>query len=167
MHFRKKCIFEKCIFEKCIFENAFFENFANFWRARSRLYQNEINMRLTAFFKLYNIIANVEFWPDVAKLCRNNELCFQNKLLEIDHHIDKLLLVLIISRLADVGVRQDDAQLRVVHPARHERDPEDEADVEPVPELALELQLVPVAELRDDLCNRERVTLTRSDPKTV
>ena len=29
---------------------------ANFWRARSRLYQNEIlqeNMRLTAFFKLY------------------------------------------------------------------------------------------------------------------
>ena len=29
-------------------------NFANFWRARSRLYQNEIlqeNMRLTAFFK--------------------------------------------------------------------------------------------------------------------
>ena len=40
------------------FENAFFENFANFWRARSRLYQNEIlqqNMRLTAFFKLYKI----------------------------------------------------------------------------------------------------------------
>ena len=39
-------------------ENAFFENFANFWRARSRLYQNEIlqqNMRLTAFFKLYKI----------------------------------------------------------------------------------------------------------------
>ena len=36
----------------------FFENFANFWRARSRLYQNEIlqqNMRLTAFFKLYKI----------------------------------------------------------------------------------------------------------------
>ena len=35
---------------------AFF--FANFWRARSRLYQNEIlqeNMRLTAFFKLYKI----------------------------------------------------------------------------------------------------------------
>ena len=30
------------------FENTFFENFANFWRARSRLYQNEIlqeNMR--------------------------------------------------------------------------------------------------------------------------
>ena len=40
------------------FENAFFENFAIFWRARSRLYQNEIlqeNMRLTAFFKLYKI----------------------------------------------------------------------------------------------------------------
>ena len=34
------------------------QNFANFWRARSRLYQNEIlqeNMRLTAFFKLYKI----------------------------------------------------------------------------------------------------------------
>ena len=33
-------------------------NFANFWRARSRLYHNEIlqeNMRLTAFFKLYKI----------------------------------------------------------------------------------------------------------------
>ena len=31
---------------------------SNFWRARSRLYQNEIlqeNMRLTAFFKLYKI----------------------------------------------------------------------------------------------------------------
>ena len=31
---------------------------ANYWRARSRLYQNEIlqeNMRLTAFFKLYKI----------------------------------------------------------------------------------------------------------------
>ena len=35
-------------FENAFFENAFFENFANFWRARSRLYQNEIlqeNMR--------------------------------------------------------------------------------------------------------------------------
>ena len=34
------------------------QKFANFWRARSRLYQNEIlqeNMRLTAFFKLYKI----------------------------------------------------------------------------------------------------------------
>ena len=34
------------------------QNFANFWRARSRLYQSEIlqeNMRLTAFFKLYKI----------------------------------------------------------------------------------------------------------------
>ena len=32
--------------------------FANFWRARSRLYQNEIlqeNLRSTAFFKLYKI----------------------------------------------------------------------------------------------------------------
>ena len=35
---------------------AVLQNFANFWRARWRLYQNEIlqkNMRLTAFFKLY------------------------------------------------------------------------------------------------------------------
>ena len=34
------------------------QNFANFWRGRSRLYQNEFlqeNMRLTAFFKLYKI----------------------------------------------------------------------------------------------------------------
>ena len=46
----------QCIFEKIF--NAFFENFVKFWRARSRLYQNEIlqeNMRLTAFFKLYKI----------------------------------------------------------------------------------------------------------------
>ena len=45
-------------FENAFFENAFFENFANFWRARSRLYQKEIlqeNMRSTAFFKLYKI----------------------------------------------------------------------------------------------------------------
>merc|ERR1712094_1100 len=45
-------------FENAFFENAFFENFANFWRARSRLYQNEFlqeNMRSTAFFKLYKI----------------------------------------------------------------------------------------------------------------
>ena len=57
------------IFEKCIFENdpsrcrpgnckTFLQKFTNFWRARSRLYQNEFlqeNMRLTAFFKLYKI----------------------------------------------------------------------------------------------------------------
>ena len=46
-------IFEKCIFRKCIFRK-----FCKFWRARSRLYQNEIlqeNMRSTAFFKLYKI----------------------------------------------------------------------------------------------------------------
>ena len=53
MHFSKNAFFENAFFE-----NAFFENFANFWRARSRLYQNEIlqeNMRSTAFFKLYKI----------------------------------------------------------------------------------------------------------------
>ena len=46
------------IFENAFSKNAFFKNFANFWRARSRLYQNEIlqeNMRSTAFFKLYKI----------------------------------------------------------------------------------------------------------------
>ena len=45
-------------FENAFSKNAFFENFANFWRARFRLYQNEIlqeNMRSTAFFKLYKI----------------------------------------------------------------------------------------------------------------
>ena len=50
--------FENAFFENAFFENAFFEDFANFWRARSRLYQNEIlqeNMRSTAFFKLYKI----------------------------------------------------------------------------------------------------------------
>ena len=49
---------ENAFFENAFFENAFFENFAIFWRARSRLYQNEIlqeNMRLTAFFKLYKM----------------------------------------------------------------------------------------------------------------
>ena len=49
---------ENAFFENAFFENAFFENFAKFWRARSRLYQNEIlqeNMRSTAFFKLYKI----------------------------------------------------------------------------------------------------------------
>ena len=48
----------RVLFENAFFENAFFENLANFWRARSRLYQNEIlqeNMRSTAFFKLYKI----------------------------------------------------------------------------------------------------------------
>ena len=50
--------FENAFFENAFFENAFFENFANFGRARSRLYQNQIlqeNVRLTAFFKLYKI----------------------------------------------------------------------------------------------------------------
>ena len=49
---------ENVFFENAFFENAFFENFANFWRARSRLYQNEFlqeNMRSTSFFKLYKI----------------------------------------------------------------------------------------------------------------
>ena len=44
--------FENAFFENAFFENTFFENFANFWRARSRLYQYEIlqeAMRLTAF----------------------------------------------------------------------------------------------------------------------
>ena len=57
--FGKNAFFENAFFENAFFENAFFDNyFVNFWRARSRLYQNEIlqeNMRLTAFFKLYKI----------------------------------------------------------------------------------------------------------------
>ena len=64
-------------------------NFANFWRARSRLYQNEIlqeNMRLTAFFKLYkicillhrcnlNILAKYRFEKSVivVKIQQNDE----------------------------------------------------------------------------------------------
>ena len=50
--------FENAFFENAFSKSAFFENFENFWRVRSRLYQNEIlqeNMRLTAFFKLYKI----------------------------------------------------------------------------------------------------------------
>ena len=38
--------------------SIFFADLANFWRDRSRLYQNEVlqeNMRLTAFFKLYKM----------------------------------------------------------------------------------------------------------------
>ena len=56
--FFENAFFENAFFENAFFENAFFVNFANFWRARSRLYQNEIlqeNMRSTAFFKLYKI----------------------------------------------------------------------------------------------------------------
>ena len=45
------------------------QNFANFWRARSRLYQSEFlqeNMRLTAFFKLYKIC--ITFAPLYLKI---------------------------------------------------------------------------------------------------
>ena len=56
---RLKNAFLKNAFSKNAFsKHVFFENFANFWRTRSRLYQNEIlqeNMRSTAFFKLYKI----------------------------------------------------------------------------------------------------------------
>ena len=44
--------------EKKQLATFFFAKFANFWRARSRLYQNEIlqeNMRLTSLFKLYKM----------------------------------------------------------------------------------------------------------------
>ena len=34
--------FENAFFENAFFDINFFENFANFWLARSRLYQNEI-----------------------------------------------------------------------------------------------------------------------------
>ena len=56
-HWTRPCA-ERPQLEDAFSKNAFFENFANFWRARSRLYQNEIlqeNMRSTAFFKLYKI----------------------------------------------------------------------------------------------------------------
>ena len=56
--FSKNAFSKNALFENAFSKNTFFENFANFWRARSRLYQNEIlqeNMRLTAFFKLYKI----------------------------------------------------------------------------------------------------------------
>ena len=58
MHFSKNAFSKNAFFENAFFENAFFENFANFWRSRSRLYQNEIlqeSMRSTAFFKVYKI----------------------------------------------------------------------------------------------------------------
>ena len=48
----------------------FMQNFANFWRARSRLYQNEIlqeNTRLTAFFKLYKICILLHLWNPIEK----------------------------------------------------------------------------------------------------
>ena len=88
MRARAPCqLFSKMhFFENAFFENAFFENFANFWRARSRLYQNEIlqeNMRSTAFFKLYKICILVH------RCNRDNffEICFHQ-----NAHILTLLL---------------------------------------------------------------------------
>ena len=52
---------------------------------------------------------------------------------------------------ADVGGGEDDAELRVVEAPRDKGRAEDHADVEPVSELALELEHVAVAELRHDL----------------
>ena len=48
--------------------NDFSANFCKFWRARSRLYQNEIlqeNMRSTAFFKLYKICILLHLWNPI------------------------------------------------------------------------------------------------------
>ena len=72
------------------FENAFFKKFANFWRARSRLYQNEIlqeNMRLTTFFKLFKICillhrCNLKIlaknrFEKSAIFCENSAKCLQ------------------------------------------------------------------------------------------
>ena len=39
--FSKNALSKNAFFENAFWKNAFFENFANFWRARSRLYQNE------------------------------------------------------------------------------------------------------------------------------
>ncbi len=58
LRYRNAALAWQPCWQRAFFENAFFENFANFWRARSWLYQNEIlqeNMRSTAFFKLYKI----------------------------------------------------------------------------------------------------------------
>ena len=48
----------------------FLQNVAHFWRARSRLYQNEIlqeNMRLTTFVKLYKICILLHLWNPIEK----------------------------------------------------------------------------------------------------
>ena len=55
-------IFENAFFENAFFENAFFEKFAIFWRARSRLYQNEIlqeNMRLSRFDSIFQALQDL------------------------------------------------------------------------------------------------------------
>ena len=64
--FYENAFFENAFFENAFFENAFFENFTYFWRARSRLYQNEIlqeNMRSTAFFKPYKSFTLQDLHP--------------------------------------------------------------------------------------------------------
>ena len=51
----QNAFFENAFFENAVFENAFFENFANFWRARSRLYQNEILQENTSKYAFDSI----------------------------------------------------------------------------------------------------------------
>ena len=65
---------------------------ANFWRARSRLYQNEIlqeNMRLTAFFKLYKISIRYSNEYLLAKIgvdtAKNESLEVSGKIFNIIH----------------------------------------------------------------------------------
>ena len=68
----------------------FFTNFANFWRARSRLYQNEFlqeNMRLTAFFKLYKICILLHIC-NLTKLAKDR---FEKSAIFVEKKFSKIL----------------------------------------------------------------------------
>ena len=62
--------------KNAFFENAFFENFANFWRARSRLYQNEIlqeNNSKYAFDSIFQALQDLHpFAPLQSQNFRKN-----------------------------------------------------------------------------------------------
>ena len=45
--------------ERAFFENEFLENSANFWRARSRLYQNEILQENYAFDSIFQALQDL------------------------------------------------------------------------------------------------------------
>ena len=57
--FSKNAFSKNAFFENAFFENAFFENFANFWRARSRLYQIEIFARKYAFDSIFQALQDL------------------------------------------------------------------------------------------------------------
>ena len=54
--------------------NAFFENFANFWRARSRLYQNEILQEHMRFDSIFEALQNLHTFARLQSLnfCKNS-----------------------------------------------------------------------------------------------